>query len=71
MLTKSIGVSAEARSTLLAIADRLEEKCAVLDAAQAAWSSPALPEDAKLRILVDVRRALVDAAAELESVSTR
>ncbi|WP_341667375.1 hypothetical protein [Alcaligenes sp. SDU_A2] len=50
-----------------AAAERLEESCAVIDAAEAAWMSPALPDDAKLRIMLSLRRTLIDVILGIES----
>lgn len=55
-------------STLQAVIDRLEEKCSVIDAAEASWQSERLSGTARLRILVDIRRTLIDSAIELESI---
>lgn len=48
---------------------RLEEKCAVIDALEAAWSSPSLSDDTKLRIIVSIRRTLIDVIVGLEQSS--
>lgn len=58
---------ADLSGMMRAAATRLEESCAVIDAAEAAWGSPALQDDAKLRIIISLRRTLIDVILGIEN----
>lgn len=48
---------------------RLEEKCAVIDMAESAWQCSRISDENKLRVMIDVRRTLVDVIEGLQSAS--
>lgn len=66
---QNIKPPADLSALLRAAAERLEECCAVIDAAEAAWLSPAIQDDAKLRIMTSLRRTLIDVILGIESGS--
>lgn len=65
-MNKTPGSSPPIPSAIKDAIARLEEKCAVIDAAEAAWDSRQLSDDTKLRILISVRRTLIDVIVGLE-----
>lgn len=55
-------------SAVRAATTRLEESCAVIDALEVAWHSPNLSDDARLSVVIHVRRSLIDVIAGLDDI---